>query len=85
MHLPRLLQLVAAEVDSSVHLSYVLMWAGALMREHSAFIQQNPTTCLVSLRALQKGVQAHYDGLSRLSSNNTHMLDFVCALGPPEP
>ena len=54
------------------------------MREHSSHIQQNTGACLASLRALQKGVQAHYDGLRRLSSNNTHMLDFLCALGPSE-
>ncbi|KAG8467369.1 hypothetical protein KFE25_000685 [Diacronema lutheri] len=84
MHLARLLQHVAAEVGSSVHLAYVLRWAGALMREHSSHIQQNTGACLASLRALQKGVQAHYDGLRRLSSNNTHMLDFLCALGPSE-
>ncbi|KAJ1616482.1 small-subunit processome, partial [Pavlovales sp. CCMP2436] len=82
LHLPRLLQLVAAEVGGSVHLGFVLTWAGALMREHHAYIQQNPTSCLVSLRAVHKGVQSHYDDLSRLSSNNAHMLDFLAHIFP---
>lgn len=83
LHLPRLLQHVAAELESSVHLAYALEWGRALMREHSSFIRQNPGACLAPLRALQKGVQAHYEDLSGMCANNMHMLDFVTGLGPP--
>jgi periodic tryptophan protein 2 len=82
LHLPRLLQLLAAEVASSVHLGFVLTWVGALLREHHAHILLSPATCLVSLRAVQKGVQAHYDDLSKLCANNTHMLDFLAGSAP---
>jgi hypothetical protein len=84
LHLPSLLHLVASEMGLSVHLAYVLTWAGALMREHHAFLLQNPTSCIVSLRVLQKGVQAHYEELARLSSNNAHVLNYVCGIGPAD-
>ncbi|KAK1934325.1 Periodic tryptophan protein 2 [Phytophthora citrophthora] len=71
MYLQRLLQLLAKRMERSPHLEFYLQWSLAVLNTHGQTLRDDPsssTTCLPTLRSLQKSIARHLQDLAKMYS-----------------
>ncbi|XP_029941900.1 periodic tryptophan protein 2 homolog [Salarias fasciatus] len=80
VYVEKLLGFVASCLDSSAHLQFYLTWAQSLLMLHGHKLKNRSVAMLPTLQALQRSIQRHVDGLSKLCDFNMYNIRYAVAL-----
>ncbi|RLN47576.1 hypothetical protein BBJ29_005926 [Phytophthora kernoviae] len=79
-YLQRLLQLLAKRLERSPHLEFYLQWSLAVLNTHGQTLRDDPassSTCLPTLRSLQKSIARHLHDLAKICDDNQFTLSYL--------
>ena len=77
IYLGRLLSFVAAELESSAHLEFNLLWLQSLLSIHGIWFKEHSGTLAAELRASQRAINRVTNELGRIAEGNVYAVDFV--------
>ncbi|XP_051135826.1 periodic tryptophan protein 2 [Andrographis paniculata] len=78
-YLQRLVEALAALLEKSPHLEFILRWCQELCKVHGSSIQQNSRNLLPALKSLQKVITRLHQDLADTCSSNEYMLRYLCS------
>ncbi|KAG9473018.1 hypothetical protein GDO78_015312 [Eleutherodactylus coqui] len=65
-YIERLLVFLAAQIESSRHLQFYLIWAHELLMQHGQKLKARSVSLMPAIHSLQKSIQSHFTELSKL-------------------
>ncbi|XP_033339353.1 periodic tryptophan protein 2 homolog [Megalopta genalis] len=79
IYVEKVLKFVAAELESSKHIHFYLLWVESILTTHGPRI--NTTLQMPILLMLQKNMQKKYDELSKMCDFNHYTISYLMELG----
>uniref|UniRef100_A0A8D0P1N7 Small-subunit processome Utp12 domain-containing protein n=1 Tax=Sus scrofa TaxID=9823 RepID=A0A8D0P1N7_PIG len=80
LYVEKVLEFLASSLEVSHHLEFYLVWAQKLLMAHGQKLKARAGTLLPAVQFLQKSIQRHLDGLSKLCDWNRYSLRFALAV-----
>lgn len=77
VYLARLLRFVAAELESSAHLEFNLLWLQALLSIHGVWLKEHSGILSAELRAVQRATSQVTSELGRIAESNIYSVEFL--------
>ncbi|KAG9473021.1 hypothetical protein GDO78_015312 [Eleutherodactylus coqui] len=79
-YIERLLVFLAAQIESSRHLQFYLIWAHELLMQHGQKLKARSVSLMPAIHSLQKSIQSHFTELSKLCDWNRYNMRFAICL-----